>query len=63
VVIGIHDGLGGVGPGEVLGASLTVDMVIGTAVDSEMRLFMDDGPGLGICSGSVEISSDLDHIN
>jgi len=46
VAVGIHDSLGGVALGQVLGASLAINLVVGATVLGEVGRFMDEGSSL-----------------
>ena len=51
MVVGVEDGLIRVADSQVLGTSLTVNVVVGTTVDGEVRRFVDQCSGLGVGTG------------
>ena len=51
MIVGVEDGLGWVGFGQVLGIGLTVNVVFSATVDGEVGRFVDKCSGLGVGTG------------
>jgi hypothetical protein len=58
VVVGVINGLGGVRLGEGLGSRLAVDVVVSAAVDSEVRVLVDDGAGARVSASPIVIKDE-----
>ena len=51
MAVGVHDSVVRVADSEALAAALAVDVVLGTAVDGEVRRLVHKGSSLGISAG------------
>lgn len=54
MVFGVHDGPSWVGPGQILGISYTIDVILGATVDSEVGRLVNERSSLGVITGGSE---------